>query len=473
MYNNKKKTVYLLMNLINALCVVVSCLASIYLVDEAGLLRPWAKRNLTGYYALVAVSYFITFVYLYPYAEIFKKRFWKNMFLIFRQNLIFAVVMSVLMMVTRNSMMESRYVYFTFIIINTVLMEIFTILYKRYVIGYYSRRKHAVQVGIATTYNRAEEAIKEIRSDWDRKIFGVCILDRDMKGKKIGGVKVMANRSDFENWVRAEALDEVVLYVEYYNMLNRVDVKKLVEIMEEMGVTVHLNLLSLDDFADYKKQITYFSGHPMLTISQNIQDYRKLFIKRMVDIAGGLIGSILSIPIIAVVAVPLLLESPGGLIFKQKRVGLNGRFFYIYKLRSMYQDAEARKKELESQNTMKGGMFKMDDDPRITKVGKFIRKYSIDELPQFFNVLKGDMSLVGTRPPTVDEFKQYKDHHKRRLSMKPGITGMWQVSGRSSIKDFEQIVRLDLQYIDNWSLWMDFKILCKTVLVVVKKQGAQ
>lgn len=473
MYNNKKKTVYLLMNLMNALCVVISCLVSIYLVDAVGLLRPWAKRNITGYYVLVAISYFITFVYLHPYSEIFKKRFWKNMFLIFRQNLVFAVVMSVLMMVTRNSMMESRYVYFTFIIINTILMEAFTILYKRYVIGYYSRRKHAVQVGIATTYNRAEEAIKEIRSDWDRKIFGICILDRDMKGKKIGGVKVMANRGNFENWVRAEALDEVVLYVEYYNMLNRVDVKKLVEIMEEMGVTVHLNLLSLDDFADYKKQITYFSGHPMLTISQNMQDYRMLFVKRIVDIMGGLVGSILSLPIIALVAIPLLMESPGGLIFKQKRVGLNGRFFYIYKLRSMYQDAEARQKELEANNTMKGGMFKMDDDPRITKVGKFIRKYSIDELPQFFNVLKGDMSLVGTRPPTVNEFKEYKDHHKRRLSMKPGITGMWQVSGRSSIKDFEEIVRLDLQYIDNWSLWMDFKILCKTVLVVVKKQGAQ
>lgn len=473
MYNNKKKTVYLLMNLMNALCVVVSCLASIYLIDYQGLLRPWAKRNIEGYYVLVLISYFITFIYLHPYSEIFQKRFWKNMFLIFRQNLIFAVVMSVLMMVTRNSMMESRYVYFTFIIINTLLMEVCTVLFKRYVVGYYSRRKHAVQVGIATTCERAEEAIREIRSDWDRKIFGICILDRDMKGQKIGGIKVMANRNDFEDWVRAEALDEVVLYVEYYGMNNRVNVKNLVEILEEMGVTVHLNLLSLDDFADYKKQITYFSGHPMLTVSQNIQDYRKLFIKRLTDILGGLVGCILSVPIIAVVAIPLLLESPGGLIFKQKRVGLNGRYFDIYKLRSMYKDAEERLRDLQEQNTMKGNMFKMDNDPRITRVGHFIRKYSIDELPQFFNVLKGDMSLVGTRPPTVGEFREYQDHHKRRLSMKPGITGMWQVSGRSSIKDFEEIVRLDLQYIDNWSLWLDFKILCKTVMVVLKKQGAQ
>ncbi|MBQ4045602.1 MAG: sugar transferase, partial [Lachnospiraceae bacterium] len=196
-------------------------------------------------------------------------------------------------------------------------------------------------------------------------------------------------------------------------------------------------------------------------------------VKRAMDILGSLVGLVISVPIIALVAIPLLLESKGGLFFKQKRVGLNGRYFYIYKLRSMYADAEERKKELEDQNVMQGNMFKVEDDPRITRVGRFIRRTSIDELPQFFNVLKGDMSLVGTRPPTVDEFKQYRDHHKRRLSMKPGITGLWQVSGRSSITDFEQIVRLDLQYIDNWSLWMDVKILCRTLVVVFKKTGAE
>lgn len=145
----------------------------------------------------------------------------------------------------------------------------------------------------------------------------------------------------------------------------------------------------------------------------------------------------------------------------------------MYKLRSMYNDAEKRKAELMENNQMNGLMFKMDNDPRITKVGKFIRKTSIDELPQFFNVLKGDMSLVGTRPPTVDEFEQYENHHKRRLSMRPGITGMWQTSGRSNIKDFEKIVELDLQYIDNWSLGLDVKLLLKTVGVVFRKDGAE
>ncbi len=145
-------------------------------------------------------------------------------------------------------------------------------------------------------------------------------------------------------------------------------------------------------------------------------------------------------------AIPLKLESPGPLFFKQKRVGRMAVCFYIHKLRSMYMDAEERKKELMAQNEMNGLMFKMQDDPRITKVGKFIRKTSIDELPQFFDVLRGDMSLVGTRPPTLDEYKQYESHHKRRLSMKPGITGLWQVSGRSDIEDFEEVVKLDVQY---------------------------
>ena len=161
------------------------------------------------------------------------------------------------------------------------------------------------------------------------------------------------------------------------------------------------------------------------------------------------------------------------LFFRQQRVGLNGRIFNMYKLRSMYVDAEERKKELMDRNEMNGLMFKMENDPRITRVGRFIRRTSIDELPQFFNVLKGDMSLVGTRPPTVDEYRQYESHHKRRLSMKPGITGLWQVSGRSDIENFEDVVKLDVQYIDHWSLGLDLKLLCKTVAVVFAGRGAR
>ena len=178
--------------------------------------------------------------------------------------------------------------------------------------------------------------------------------------------------------------------------------------------------------------------------------------------------------IISIFLVPAIkLESPGPVVFKQTRVGRNGRRFSIYKFRSMYIDAEERKKELMKHNEMNGLMFKMKDDPRITKVGKFIRKTSLDEFPQFFNVLKGDMSLVGTRPPTIDEFLQYDEHHKRRLSLKPGITGMWQGSGRRDIQDFEEVVKLDVEYIDNWSIRLDIKILIQTVISVLKHEGAE
>ena len=145
----------------------------------------------------------------------------------------------------------------------------------------------------------------------------------------------------------------------------------------------------------------------------------------------------------------------------------------MYKFRSMYTDAEARKKELLKDNEMEGLMFKMKDDPRITAVGRFLRKTSIDELPQFYNVLKGDMSLVGTRPPTEDEFEKYSPHYRRRLSITPGLTGMWQVSGRSDIKDFDDVVKLDLEYIDNWSLLLDLKILLQTIIVVFTGRGSK
>jgi exopolysaccharide biosynthesis polyprenyl glycosylphosphotransferase len=254
-------------------------------------------------------------------------------------------------------------------------------------------------------------------------------------------------------------------------------VHDIVEELESMGVTVHINVPTLDEMLDESSfdniNCKMYAGYPMATFAAAVHDSTSLAIKRTVDLVAGTLGMIVSIPIILITAVPLLIESKGPLFFKQERVGKNGRTFNMYKLRSMYVDAEQRKAELMKNNKMDGLMFKMDDDPRITKVGKFIRKYSIDELPQFFNVIKGDMSLVGTRPPTLDEFEQYESKHKRRLSMRPGITGMWQVSGRSDIQDFEEVVRLDCKYIDEWSMWLDIKILFKTVAVVLKHKGAE
>ena len=174
-----------------------------------------------------------------------------------------------------------------------------------------------------------------------------------------------------------------------------------------------------------------------------------------------------------VFAPAIKMQSPGPVLFSQQRVGKNGRIFRIYKIRSMYMDAEERKSDLMARNEMEGLMFKMTDDPRIFPIGHFIRKYSIDELPQFWNVLKGEMSLVGTRPPTVDEVEHYQLHHRGRLGIKPGLTGMWQVSGRNDITDFEQVVALDTRYISEWSLSLDLKILFRTIQVVLSGDGSK
>ena len=193
----------------------------------------------------------------------------------------------------------------------------------------------------------------------------------------------------------------------------------------------------------------------------------------MVDVAGGLAGIVLFSPVMLLAALAIKLDSPGPVIFRQTRVGKNGRTFQIYKFRSMYVDAEERKSELLSQNEIAGGvMFKIREDPRITRVGRILRNLSIDELPQFFNVLGGSMSLVGTRPPTPDEVEKYGTRQWRRISIKPGLTGMWQVNGRSLVTDFEKIVELDVEYIDNWSLMEDIRILCKTVTVLLKHADA-
>ena len=335
---------------------------------------------------------------------------------------------------------------------------------------------------MVTTQESASPILEELKKDWSKRVTGLAILEAapEQLHTEIDGVKIEANFDNFMDWLRQAALDEVYLDVAQESEENMLP---YLEEMESMGLTVHFRLPVLDRIEKaccdetsavrISRELSRCAGGNVVTMGTVELKLRDQVLKRTMDIVGGIVGCIISIPIIALVAIPLKLESPGPLVFKQRRVGRNGRVFYIHKLRSMYVDAEERKKELMARNEMNGLMFKMQDDPRITKVGKFIRKTSIDELPQFFDVLRGDMSLVGTRPPTLDEYKQYESHHKRRLSMKPGITGLWQVSGRSNIEDFEEVVKLDTRYIDNWTIWQDLKILLKTVWVVFAGRGAE
>lgn len=241
---------------------------------------------------------------------------------------------------------------------------------------------------------------------------------------------------------------------------------------EELGVTARL-LLDWYHLSLSRTELSYLGEAPMLTFHTVSLNQSQLLLKRAMDIAGGLVGLILT-GLVSVVVAPLIkLTSPGPVFYSQERVGQNGRIFRIYKFRSMVADADCQLEELKEQNELSGAVFKMKDDPRVTPIGKFLRKTSLDEFPQFWNVLKGEMSLVGTRPPTVDEVAEYERYHRRRLSIKPGLTGMWQVSGRNEITDFEEIYQLDVQYIDHWSLSLDVKILLRTLWTVLSGKGAE
>ena len=268
------------------------------------------------------------------------------------------------------------------------------------------------------------------------------------------------------------SVDEVQFVHALEGSQNSNCIKELLHTCDSMGVTARI-ILDAFDLPVSKRYVHSVGTYPVITYHSVSLDRFQMFIKSVIDMMGAAVGLVLLSPIFLLTAIAIKIDSPGPVFFIQKRVGINGNKFNIYKFRSMYKNAEERKKELLAMNKIKDGMmFKMDNDPRITKVGRFIRKSSIDELPQLINVLKREMSLVGTRPPTMDEVKKYSPDQWRRISILPGITGMWQVNGRSQILDFDDVVKLDKRYIDEWSLLLDFKIMLQTVKVVLTTQGA-
>ena len=294
-------------------------------------------------------------------------------------------------------------------------------------------------------------------------------------------IPVVAYRDDIVDTVCRRWVDEALI-VQHQGASHPGD---LVSALAGMGVVVHTGLFRSGEEGGMKQFVGHVGDYTVLTASISYATPLQQFAKRAMDIAGGIAGCIVTGLLFLVLAPIMLAVSPGPVFFMQERIGRNGKRFKIYKFRSMYMDAEERKKELMEKNRVGSGlMFKMEADPRIIGCrvlpdgtvrkgfGNFIRDHSLDEFPQFFNVLKGDMSLVGTRPPTPDEWEKYEPHHRARMAVRPGITGLWQVSGRSSITDFEEVVRLDTKYITEWSMGLDLKILFKTVKVVLGKDGA-
>lgn len=417
------------------------------------------------------------------YSGIVKRGYFIEFRKVIAHNMIVFGMILLYMFTLKEGETYSRAILISSFITNTVLMYITHCINKKICRtrrdkGTYRGSKNKMVV--ATTEKLAEGTLKSLANGPDGKyeIIGLSIKEEESTKTEIGGVPVVAHGRELYEFVCRNAVDTVLL------CLDVKDMDSLQTIANELittGVTVKIKL---DIYFDELPNVSF--GHineaNVITSSINSVSTSQLIMKRVIDIAAGIVGCLITGILYIFIAPAIKIADPKGpVFFSQERAGRNGRTFKFYKFRSMYADAEERKKELMKQNKMNGLMFKIDADPRIIGSGKdgtrkglghFLRASSLDEFPNFWSILKGDMSLVGTRPPTMDEYVRYEMHHKSRLATKPGLTGLWQVSGRSNMTDFEEIVKLDNEYLKNWSIPQDIKIIIKTVWVVLTRRGS-
>lgn len=408
---------------------------------------------------------------------------WQEFQSVLAVNMYMALVMALIFYLSKTGSLYSRFFYVLFFVFNCFCMHLSRLYYKQIFVSHYQKPDSRKKMLICANDTNVSKVLERFQKAdlYDYEVVAVAVISEKegwfnqaeikihMMTPKENESYLLHDQEGMNDFLKKHAIDEALISIPDSS---KSYLEFLINKFETLGMAAHV---TVDTFglSEKEKTIERFCNYNVLTYCPRVFEVNELVIKRIIDIVGGIVGILLTL-MLSVFVIPIIyVESPGPVLFKQIRIGKNGRRFFIYKFRSMYMDAEERKKQLLSQNEMNGLMFKMKDDPRITKVGKFIRKTSIDEFPQFFNVLKGDMSLVGTRPPTPDEFLLYEERHKRRLSLKPGITGMWQVSGRSSVQNFEDVVSLDLNYIDNWSIGLDVKILIQTVFVVLFHKGAE
>ncbi len=466
--------------LLDLLCLNISFLIANYIGNLFEL--PFSNQS------YIHISIFITFadllvhIFFQSFKDVLKRGYSKELSSTIKHACLFILIVTFYIFTLFNSDSYSKIViYFMgamYFVLSYFARIGWKLILKRTKIGSSKR-----SLLIVTTKDMVNKVVKEIQNNnyVTFHLAGVAVIDADMIGKQVQGLNVVANVGNVVNYVCREWVDEIFLdipedYPYAYQLVNK---------FTEMGVVVHKNIDSANYKAGQSQIIEKIGPYTVLTTSINFATPLQLFIKRTIDIIGGLVGVIGTGLLFIFLAPMIYIKSPGPIFFKQERVGKNGKKFKMYKFRSMYLDAEDRKQELMDENIVSDGMmFKAEWDERIigskilpdgtTKkgIGNFIRDFSLDEFPQFINVLKGDMSLVGTRPPTIDEWEKYELHHRARLAAKPGITGMWQVSGRSKITDFEEVVKLDTQYINRWNIGLDFKILLKTIAVVIKREGS-
>lgn len=466
--------------LLDVLCLHIA-FALAYMA-RLGFMNPYAEEKYLNLAVVLTLVDIVVLIANRTMKDVLKRGFYKELEQTVRHVLWVMLIAVLYMFSLRVSTAYSRIILYLLAAFYLVISYAVRLLWKKVILKN-KKVTHHTAYYFVTTRERAEWVIERFQQNnvYSSAIQGMCIMDQDCVGQNFSGVPVTASKDTLikhfcEIWV-----DEVFVSLpkEYPHQT------QLLSAMAEMGIVAHIEMEKMESDLWQHQVIEEFAGVTVRTISMTMATPMQAFLKRTMDIVGGLVGCIVT-GLLALVIGPLIyIKSPGPIFFKQTRVGKNGKKFQIYKFRSMYLDAEERKAELMAQNRVSGGlMFKLEYDPRIIGcdrkpdgtikkgIGNFIRDYSLDEFPQFFNVLKGDLSLCGTRPPTVDEWEKYELHHHARLAIKPGITGLWQVSGRSNITDFEQVVELDKKYIREWSMGLDLRILLQTIKVVLGKDGS-
>ncbi len=379
------------------------------------------------------------------------------------------------------SIQYSRLILISFFLLNTLGMYLVHISLKKIISSNDRLAGHnRIKILLLADDKLAEQSIKLVQNGHDKTydIVGVALKDEDRSTKMIMDIPVVAYGENVYEYVCHNVIDDVLICMDPGK---QEEIERITNKFLNMGVTVHVKM---NVFTDGLPNVYFgkINEVNVLTTSMKTVKSYEIFLKRLIDIIAGIVGCLITAVLFIFIAPAIKIADPKGpVFFGQERVGKNGRKFKIYKFRSMYSDAEERKKELMDKNKMSGLMFKIDADPRIIGsgpdgkkkgLGHFLRASSLDEFPNFWSILKGDMSLVGTRPPTMDEYEKYELHHKSRLAAKPGLTGIWQVSGRSDFTDFEEVVKLDNEYIKNWTIGLDIKIILKTIVVVIARRGS-
>ncbi len=354
-------------------------------------------------------------------------------------------------------------------VINVVLVVLVRIVLKESLHNLRAKGYNFRRILIVGTGNRARSVAKKLHAhrEWGMVVYGFLSQTPEEVGKQLDEARVIGSLQDLQEVISTNPIDEVHIALP---LLNLDTITSMLEICEEQGIRTRV-MMDLYSPTISQVHLEDFRGTPMLTFTASPMETWEMVLKETIDRVGSFSMILLLFPLFLFLSLCIKVTSKGPIFFVQERVGLHKRRFLIYKFRTMVQNAEELRESLEEQNELSGPVFKIKDDPRCTFVGRLLRKTSLDELPQLINVLKGEMSFVGPRPPLPSEITQYEPWQYRRLSMKPGISGLWQVSGRNEL-DFEKWMKLDLQYIDNWSLKLDFIIILRTLPAVLLGRGA-